>query len=114
MSDAGHGQVHTDFGALALEVGAEIGLDILGDIGSDADHVLSGPGHVTGLLDELLGGSAALRTLLGSLGTFVNITANAANILHFLFLLQTIAIVYSQTITIVHNCQAPIFRSVSV
>ena len=87
MSDAGHGQVHTDFGALALEVGAEIGLDILGDIGSDADHVLGGPGHVTGLLDELLGGSAALRTLLGSLGTFVNITANAANILHFLFLL---------------------------
>jgi hypothetical protein len=44
--------------------------------------MLSGPGLLAALLDELAGRNLANRALLRSLGTLVHITTNAANPLH--------------------------------
>ena len=89
MSDASHGQVHTDLGALALKVGAQVGNDILGDalhLG-DAHDVLGSPLELALLLlQETRTGDAALGALevLGQLVAveLFHITANGANKLH--------------------------------
>ena len=89
MSDASHGQVHTDLGALALKVGAQVGNDVLGDalhLG-DAHDVLGSPLELTLLLlQETRTGNAALGALevLGQLVAveLFHITANGANKLH--------------------------------
>ena len=81
MGHTGHSQVHTDLGALAGEVGAQVSHDVLGRTLGHAHHVLSGPAHIGALLHELAAGSLALGTFLGGLVAFMNITANAANIL---------------------------------
>ena len=51
-SDAGHGEVHADLGALALEVGAESFDDFGGNAFDDADLMLGGPVQV--FLDDFL------------------------------------------------------------
>ena len=89
MSDASHGQVHTDLGALALKVGAQVGNDVLGDalhLG-DAHDVLGSPLELALLLlQEARAGNAALGALeiLGQLVAveLFHITANGANKLH--------------------------------
>ena len=89
MSDASHGQVHTDLRALALKVGAQVGNDILGDalhLG-DAYDVLGSPLELAlFLLQETRTGNAALGALevLGQLVAveLFHITANGANKLH--------------------------------
>ena len=89
MSNASHGQVHADLGALALKVGAQVGNDILGDalhLG-DAHDVLGGPLKLALLLlQETRTGDAALGALevLGQLIAveLFHITANGANKLH--------------------------------
>ena len=73
-----HGQVHTHLGTFAGEVVPQILDDILGSALGHANNVLSGPGHLAGLLDELAGGSLALGALLGGIVAFVDVTANAA------------------------------------
>ena len=66
MSDASHGQVHTDLGALALKVSAQVGNDVLGDalhLG-DAHDVFGGPLELALLLlQETRTGNAALGAL---------------------------------------------------
>ena len=98
VSDAGHGEIHTDLGALALEVGAQVSDDVLGDLGklAHAHDVLSGPGHIAVHLGEAVAGDAALGALetLGQLIAveLLNVTANGANELHDLpFRSQAIA-----------------------
>ena len=88
VSDSCHCEIHTYLGALAGEVGAETLEDLIGSALSDADGMLCRPDHVV-FLDELeLGrGSAALRTLSGSLVTLMNVTTDSADVLcHFCFL----------------------------
>ena len=88
MSDAGHGQVHTDLGALALKVGAQVGDDVLGHaLLGNAHNVLGSPSKATLILLQEAGtGNAALGALkiLGQLVAVVlfNITANGANKFH--------------------------------
>ena len=73
MSHAGHGQIHTDLGALTHEVGVQavddLLLSLLGDICAEglahAHNVLGSPAHLTLLLGELRGGNTALGALLG-------------------------------------------------
>ena len=79
MGYAGHSQIHTDLGALALEIGAQalqdLGVDALGD----AHDMLSGPRHLAALLHKLLGADAALGALGGGGIALVDIAADAAN-----------------------------------
>ena len=88
MSDAGHGQVHTDLGALALKVGAQVGDDVLGHaLLGNAHNVLGSPSKATLILLQEAGtGNAALGALkiLGQLVAVIlfNITANGANKFH--------------------------------
>ena len=78
VGNAGHRQIHADFGALAVEVLSQT----LDDAGihalCNADHMLGCPGLLTGHFVELGSGSLADGALLGSLDTFVNITADGA------------------------------------
>ena len=60
VSHTGHGQIHTHFGALALKVGAQAFLDLLGNIGSDANYVFGSPGAGVFHLLELFTGDLAL------------------------------------------------------
>jgi len=88
VGDASHGQVHADLGALAVEVHAQTLEDLLGSALSDADDVLSSPGHLAFLLLELGGRSLALGAELGRGVALMNITTYAANPLsHNFFLL---------------------------
>ena len=89
MSNASHGQVHTNLAALALKVGAQVVNDVLGDLGelANADDVLGSPGHLgVALLDEAVAGDAALGALEigGQLLAveLLNVTANGAYKLH--------------------------------
>ena len=83
VSYAGHSQIHTDFTALAVEVGAEA-FDDLGIYAlSNAYHVFGGPalfvffyGHEF-VLARLADGAE-----FGGLRSFVYITANCATELH--------------------------------
>ena len=71
-----HSQVHTYFGALALEVGTQICLDVLRHILGNADHMLGSPGHFAlCLLDELICRCLTYGALLRCLIALVNITA---------------------------------------
>ena len=84
MGHTGHGQIHTDLGALALEVGAQTVDDLLADILGDivakdlayAHDVLGGPGLLFRLQQELVAADVADRALGGGNITLVNITAN--------------------------------------
>ena len=79
MGNAGHGQIHAHFGALALEVGAQIGNDVLGNTFGDADHMFRRPSLFLDHQLELGSGRLALRTLGGSFFALVHITADHAN-----------------------------------
>ena len=88
VGDAGHGQVHADLGALAVEIHAQALEDLLGSALGDADNVLSGPSHLAFLLLELGSGGLALGAELGRGVALVNITTYAADPLcHDFFLL---------------------------
>ena len=89
MGNAGHGKVHTYFGAFTGEVGAEtfddFGIYALGN----ANNVLGSPaqlGFVNG--DELFGAGLAGGAEIGSGIALVNITANGATEFHELILLN--------------------------
>ena len=89
MGNASHSQVHTNLGALALEVSAQVGDDVLGHalLVSNAHDVLGGPGHLALLdLGEAVAGDAALGALEigGQLLAveLLNVTANGAYKLH--------------------------------
>ena len=84
MGHTGHGQVHTHLAALALEVGAQTGDDLLADLGGNvlakdlahAYHVLGSPGLLLGLQGELLTADVAHRALGRGILAFMNVTAN--------------------------------------
>ena len=86
VSDASHCQVHADLGALALEVCAQAADDLLADAFgnvcaealADADYMLSCPGLLLGLLDELAAGDIADGALLRGSVAFVNVTTYGA------------------------------------
>ena len=83
VSYAGHSQIHTDFTAFAVEVGAQalddLGVNALGD----AYHMLGGPTHLVLLhRHELVLWSLADGAEFGGLRSFVYITANCATELH--------------------------------
>ena len=64
VSRSGHRKIHTNLCALALEVCAEVFLDILANITCNTDHMLCSPGHLLFLLYELIRRRMAYRTLL--------------------------------------------------
>ena len=84
---ARHGQIHTDLGALALEVGSQTVDDLLLHVGRNvraerlahADDVLGSPGLLSLLLDELGAVNMAHRALDRRLLAFVNVTTDTAN-----------------------------------
>ena len=90
--DARHREVHADLGALAVEVGAEVLDDVLGDALSlaDADDMLGSPGELALLLGEAGAGALALRADVvgGELVSVVllDVTAHGADKLHSCFL----------------------------
>ena len=79
---AAHGEVHADFGAFTLEVGAQAGLDLFRDVLGHADHMLGCPGHFAFLLDELGTGNLTNGALFGRFGPFMNVSADGAYPLH--------------------------------
>ena len=92
VGDAGHAEIHADFGALAGEVGLQLLQDVLlvflGDVvqlGTHAEDVLSGQLDLALDLGELGAGNAADRALEigGHLVAFIDVAANGANISSF-------------------------------
>ncbi len=87
VGDAGHGQIHADLGALALEVGAQALDDLLLDLGgdiraellADADDVLGSPAHLSLLFFELAAGDLADGAELGGIVALMDVTAYGAN-----------------------------------
>ena len=87
VRDARHRKIHTDLGALALEVCSQALDDLIahlfGNIGTkllaDADNMLRCPAHAFLLLDELGTGNLALGAELRGSISLVNITAYGAN-----------------------------------
>ena len=77
--DAGHGQVHAYFGAFAVEVGAQVGFNIFGNISGYAYNMFSSPGHIAGLLYKFGSRSAALGAFCRGFGSFIHIAANRTN-----------------------------------
>ena len=78
MGNPGHGQIHTDLGALAGKVLPQTSQDVLGSVLGHAQHVLgSVNGVVTGVF---LHGGAADGALLD--GLLADVTANRTDILH--------------------------------
>ncbi len=73
-----HGKIHADFGALALEVGAESFHDFLIFNYAVSDVVLASPLRLCAFLDfyEFLLRSTALRAALWWVLAFINIAAN--------------------------------------
>ena len=92
MGHASHSQIHTHFGAFAFKVGAQVSLDVFGDIGSDADDVFRSPVFRHGLFLELFAGALALGAdeAFGDRISFQDITTDRTyilchnEILHFL------------------------------
>ena len=89
VRDARHAEVHTDLAALAVEVGHQLLEDILlvllGDVGVvlhglavNAELVLGGELQLTLDLFEHIALGVAHGALRGSLGAFIDITANLA------------------------------------
>ena len=78
---AGHRKVHTDLGALALEVGAQTLYDLgrNGCVLGNADHVLGSPGHL-GINDllKLVAACLANGALFGHVLGFNDLTADLA------------------------------------
>ena len=79
VSHAGHGQVHADLGALALEVLTQALDDLLGSALGHAHHVLGSPGAVAALEDELLLGGLADGAEVGGGVTLMHVTTDGAN-----------------------------------
>ena len=77
VGHTGHGQIHAHLLAFALEVGAQVGLDILGCILGHADDVLGSP--CLDVLFHFLHGFAADGALLGHFVALVDITAHGAD-----------------------------------
>ena len=73
-SYAAHCQVHTNFGAFAVEVSAQVSFDIFRNVGSDAYNVLGSPAHFSSHFLEFGSGSAALRAFCRSSFAFIYIT----------------------------------------
>ena len=91
-----HSQIHTDFRALALKVGAQISDDILRSSLRDADNMLGSPDQLTGLCVELFLRSLAdgalvisgkLFPLCAFLLLIIDITADTTYIFHWFTLL---------------------------
>ena len=78
---AGHGQIHADLGAFALEVCLESGKDFGVNALGDTDDVLGGIGYFLVFLEflELLGGLFTLRTFLGGRVALMYVTAHGAD-----------------------------------
>ena len=76
VGDSGHGEVHADFGAFAVEVLAEAFEDFGGDAGSDADGVFGGPAHGAGFFLKFGCRGFALRAEFRRGIAFVNVTAD--------------------------------------
>ncbi len=86
---AGHAQIHTDLGALAVEVGLQlledVSLILFGhavELGADAEHMLSCQLDLAFDLDELCAGNAAERALFGRGVTLMDITADRTYVFH--------------------------------
>jgi hypothetical protein len=86
VCNASHCQVHTDLGALALEVCAQAANDLFADVFgnaftenlADADYMFCCPGLFLGLQGELLTGDIADGALLGGSVAFMNVTTYGA------------------------------------
>ena len=74
VSNSCHCKIHTNFRALAGEIGSQIFHDIFACALSNSYNVLGSPFHRSGLSSELLSGSAADRALLRCSISFINIT----------------------------------------
>ena len=87
VGNAGHSQIHADFAAFSVEVGAQFVddmlLDILRHLGAkglaNTDDMLGGPGQLTLHFGEAGAGDLALGAELGRRIAFVNVTANRAD-----------------------------------
>ncbi len=79
MGHASHRQVHTDLCAFALEIGPQVGHNILAGALRHAHNVLGGPAQVPALLGEFLLGSFALGAGFRGAVAFMDITANRTN-----------------------------------
>ena len=79
VGHTGHGQIHANLGALALEVGAQALDDLRINALGYAHDMLGGPGHLALLLHKLVGADAALGALLRGGLALVDVTADAAN-----------------------------------
>ena len=73
---AAHRKIHTDFGAFAREVVAEVVLDVFRNIGSHADNMLCSPGHLVRLFCKFGSGCFTDRTCFRSRITFIDISAD--------------------------------------
>ena len=90
-SNAGHREIHTDFGAFAVEVGTEVVLDVFGNILGNAKNVLGSPGLALNNRNKLGFRCAAGRSCPGvgqvsELHAFaffiIDVSANCATIFH--------------------------------
>ena len=90
-SNAGHREIHTDFGAFAVEVGTEVVLDVFGNILGNAKNVLGSPGLALNNRNKLGFRCAAGRAGPGvgqvsELHAFaffiIDVSANCATIFH--------------------------------
>ena len=80
-----HSEVHTDLGALAVEVSAKPLDDLIGNTLGYADLMLACDNQLALALCyslELVAAGMALRTFIGSLFSNINITADCTYILH--------------------------------
>jgi hypothetical protein len=81
MGNASHSQIHTNLGALTVEVLTQAVLDLLGDISGYAQNVLSSPSGLTGLSGELRSGCLADGAAIigGQRLALIDITTNLTN-----------------------------------
>ena len=80
MCDSCHCQIHPHFHALGVEVGPEIGNNVLGSALRYADDVLGCPGTVVPLHSKLGCGSIADEAFVGSGLTLVHVAANSTDV----------------------------------
>ena len=80
VGNAGHGQIHTDLAALAVEVITQALQDLGVAALRNTDYMLGGPGHFALYLFELGGGRLADGAEFGGRVALMDITADSANI----------------------------------